>query len=147
MSRPLVVGPAVKADAEALGGILSDWIDATPWMPRIRGRDEVRAHVADLIGTGRVLVLRDGTRARGFLFEEGGHIGALYLAPGIRGRGAGKRLLDRVKADCDRLDLWTFAANTGARRFYAREGFREVERSEGDNAEGLPDIRMVWQRK
>ena len=43
------------------------------------------------------------------------------------------------------LTLWTFQANDGARRFYAREGFREVEFTDGaGNAEKLPDVRLEW---
>jgi putative acetyltransferase len=46
----------------------------------------------------------------------------------------------------DRLSLWTFQANEGARRFYAREGFAEVRMTEGDNEEGLPDVLLEWVR-
>ena len=42
------------------------------------------------------------------------------------------------------LTLWTFVANEGARRFYAREGFVEVGRTEGENEEGLPDVLLAW---
>lgn len=45
-----------------------------------------------------------------------------------------------------RLCLWTFAANVPARAFYTAMGFSETWGTEGDNAEGLPDIRMEWQR-
>jgi hypothetical protein len=40
--------------------------------------------------------------------------------------------------------LWTFVANAGARRFYAREGFVEARRTEGENEEGLPDVLLTW---
>ena len=43
------------------------------------------------------------------------------------------------------LQLWTFASNVGAQRFYERHGFEAVERTDGsDNEEGAPDIRYVW---
>jgi hypothetical protein len=35
-------------------------------------------------------------------------------------------------------------ANEGARRFYARQGFVEIGRSEGENEEGLPDVLFRW---
>lgn len=43
----------------------------------------------------------------------------------------------------DRLQLWTFEANTGARRFYERHGFSAVEQTDGDNEEGAPDVRYL----
>ena len=63
----------------------------------------------------------------------------------MTGQGIGSRLLERAKAERpDGLDLWTFQANTGARRFYERHGFVEVARTDGDNEEGEPDIRLRW---
>ena len=63
----------------------------------------------------------------------------------MTGPGLGTRLLDRAKAERpDGLDLWTFQANTGARRFYERHGFVEVARTDGDNEEGAPDVRLAW---
>ena len=50
-----------------------------------------------------------------------------------------------MKLRQDRLFLWTFVANQKARAFYRREGFREVEQTEGDNEEGLPDVRLTWE--
>ena len=147
MSGGFEIGRARAAEAEALGQILSDWISETDWMPKLHEDAEDRAHVADLIGTGGVLVLRRDGRPLGYVFEEDGHLGAFYLAPEARGRGYGKKMLDRLKAENAALDLWTFAANRDARRFYEREGFREVERTPGDNPEGLPDVRMVWRRE
>ena len=141
------IGAARAGEVAALGRILSDWIDETPWMPRLHSREEDRAFVADLIRTGGVSVARAGETPLGFLFEEGGLLGAFYLVREMRGQGIGKRLLDAVKADHGRVDLWTFEANQGAVRFYAREGFVEVERTRGDNAERLADVRMRWQRE
>ncbi len=43
------------------------------------------------------------------------------------------------------LRLWTFQANHKARKFYEREEFVELRRTNGDNEEGLPDILYGWQ--
>lgn len=138
---------AAASDVEDLSEILSDWIDETDWMPRIHTREQDRVFVADLIHAGGCRVVRSDRGPRGFVFEKDGHIGALYLASDARGQGAGKAVLDALKADYSRLDLWTFEANKAARRFYSREGFVEVEKTPGNNDEGLPDIRMVWTRE
>ena len=53
--------------------------------------------------------------------------------------------LDVAKAERpEGLTLWAFVANEGALRFYAREGFVEVARTDGDNEEGLPDVMLRW---
>jgi GNAT superfamily N-acetyltransferase len=67
------------------------------------------------------------------------------VLPDWTGRGIGARLLDLAKVlRPDRLELWTFAANIGARRFYERHGFLAVDATDGDNEEGAPDVRYEW---
>ena len=61
------------------------------------------------------------------------------------GSGLGTALVAGAKAASPGgLTLWTFAANAGARAFYARQGFVELRETAGDGEAGLPDILMVW---
>ncbi len=133
-------------DGDALGAILSDWIDETEWMPRLRTREEDRAFCLDLIAAGQVRLLRGANGIAGFLAREGDDIPALYVGAPWRGQGFGGRLLDDAKAlSRGTLSVWTFQANEGARRFYQRAGFHEIELSDGSrNDEGLPDVRLTW---
>lgn len=86
---------------------------------------------SDLVG---VMVLADGW------LEQ------LYLDPSWIGRGLGARFIEIAKRRYPHgLQLWTFASNKGAQRFYERHGFTAVERTDGDNEERAPDIRYVWQ--
>ncbi|MBM1221510.1 GNAT family N-acetyltransferase [Ponticoccus sp. SC2-23] len=135
--------PASLDDAPALGTILSDWIDETVWMPRLHSRAEDRGFVEGLIRDAEVWT--DETRS-GFVARSGEEVPALYLAPGARGRGLGAELLNAARTRRESLGLWTFQANSRAVAFYLREGFTEAHRTEGDNAEGLPDIRLIWRR-
>ena len=126
--------PATPGDAAACAAILNAWIDATPWMPRIHAPEAVARHYRErAIPEQRVLIAEGG-----FVAADGATVTALYVAADARSRGLGPRLLDAVKDGAQRL--WTFEANMGARRFYAREGFVEIARSDGDNEEGLPDL-------
>ena len=134
---------AIPCDAPALGAILSDWINETPWMPRLHSRDEDRSFVARLIDESDIWT--DAART-GFITRSGDEIPALYLAQRARGRGLGSALLDAARSGCDSLSLWTFQANTRAIAFYKREGFTEAARTDGDNDEGLPDIRLIWKK-
>ncbi len=146
-ARPRIA-PAVPRDAARLACILGDWVRETSWMPQLHDPVEDRAFLARLIRDIEVLTLRDGRSVLGFVALDGDEVQALYLASGARGQGHGKRLLDTAKERRDRLKLWTFQANEAARRFYAREGFEPVRFTNGeDNDEGLPDVRLVWQRE
>ncbi|HUG86214.1 MAG TPA: GNAT family N-acetyltransferase [Euzebya sp.] len=109
---------------------------------------ETRQHFADhVVATHTVWVVEDPTAGIvAFIAVIDGWIAHLYVDPGSTGRGHGTVLLDLAKAMADQLDLWTFQANEGAWRFYARHGFVEVDRSDGDNEEGAPDVHLRWTR-
>ena len=139
----IVVESAGPEDVPAMASILSDWIDATPWMPRLHSLAEDRGFVAGLLASHEVLVAR-ANGVVGFLARQGGEIDALYVAGAARGRGVGSALLAAALAAEPDLSLWTFQANAGALRFYAARGFVESERTDGSgNAERLPDVRLV----
>lgn len=138
-----MVRRAIPGDAPALGAILSDWIDETPWMPRLHRRDEDRGFVAGLIRAADVWTNAQRT---GFVARTDDEVTALYLAAPARGRGLGSVLLNTARAGRDALALWTFQANGAAIAFYLREGFTEADRTDGENDEGLPDVRLIWKR-
>lgn len=145
---PVALTDASPEDAAPLARILGDWLRGTGWMPVLHNRGEDIAFLRRMIASHRVRVARDADgRALGFIAVKQGDIAGFYVAEAARGRGIGKALLDAAKAEESRLALWTFQANTGAIAFYTREGFAEVERTDGaGNEERLPDVRMIWRR-
>lgn len=139
---------AVPEEAAALAAILGDWARGTEWMPDLHSAEEDFGFVQRLIASHRVRVAREPSgEPLGFIAVRHCDIAAFCVAEGARGRGIGKALLDDAKAMDARLALWTFQANLGAIAFYRREGFQEMERTDGAcNAERLPDVRMIWRR-
>jgi GNAT superfamily N-acetyltransferase len=131
----------------ACAAILNAWIDATAWMPRVHARDDVDLHYREHVYAWcEVTVGEVGGAVRGFLaLGPHGRVHSLYLDAGARGQGLGTALVGAAKtARPEGLNLWTFLANEPARRFYARQGFVEVRRTEGENEEGLPDVLLAW---
>jgi len=143
----MMLRPATPEDAPAIAAILSDWVDRTEWMPRVHSLDEDRSFGTFLIDRTVVTVAEEEARVLGFLARREGQVEALYVREGRRGRGIGRALIDRAKAECDELGLWCFQVNAAARGFYARLGFSEDARTDGaGNDEGLPDVHLVWRR-
>jgi GNAT superfamily N-acetyltransferase len=141
-----------RAKREEAAGVAAVWlrsrqasIPAIP--PPVHSDLEVHEFFATVVLPDRETWVIDDDHGEivALLVLEPGSIDQLYVHPGHTGRGLGSRLLDVAKAVYpEGLDLWTFAANTGARRFYERHGFVAVESTEGDNEEGAPDIRYHW---
>ncbi len=143
----VVVRPAREEDAAACAAIFNEWVDATPWMPRVHdAADVVRHYREHVMAVCAVTVVEVEGAVAGFVAVDGeGYVGGLYLAPDARRRGVGAALLGVAKAARpEGLMLWAFVANEGARRFYAREGFVVAGGTEGENEEGLPDVLMTW---
>ncbi len=82
----------------------------------------------------------------GFLALSSGHIDHLYLHPDWTGNGIGQRCIELAKhRRPEGIELWAFAINEGARRFYERHGFVAKYFGDGrDNEEGEPDVLYAW---
>lgn len=136
-------------DTAACAAILNEWIDATPWMPRLHTRESVQAFIAATVfGERDTFVAVRGGTVCGFLAvdpaDDGPLVTALYVAHTARREGVGSALLDAARKKYPAgLALWTFEANEPARAFYAAHGFTEVQRTAGDNEEGLPDVLLA----
>ncbi len=78
--------------------------------------------------------------------QPSGWVEHLYVDPVWIDQGIGALLLARAREERPAgLQLWTFQVNDEARRFYGREGFVEVEHTDGaGNEEGEPDVRLEW---
>ncbi|WP_368667713.1 GNAT family N-acetyltransferase [Salipiger sp. PrR002] len=148
MSAPVPTLRAARStDAGQLGAMISDAVAAHPWKPVLHSGAEDIAHAGQMIARGWVTVAEaeDG-RLQGFLAREEGYVHALFVTPQAQGSGVGRALLDAAKEAAERLELWTFVANTQARRFYERAGFAVMRRGDGSaNDEGLPDLFYVWE--
>lgn len=75
-----------------------------------------------------------------------GWIDQLYIDPSIIGGGIGSLFVERIKETLGPpIRLYTFQQNEGARRFYLRHQFRELELTDGSgNEEKTPDVLMEW---
>ena len=78
---------------------------------------------------------------------EAGHVFSLYVDPSAQGSGIGGRLLEEADrrfrvAGRREATLWVFAANTVARRFYARHGWQPDGGERVEDAYGEPEVRL-----
>ena len=120
---------------------------AVPAIPApVHGDHEVYEWFATVVIPEReTWVIEHAQRIVAVLVLEPGSIDQLYVDPKFTGKGLGSRLLDVAKqANPGGFDLWTFEANTGARRLYERHGLVAVGATDGDNEEGAPDVRYRW---
>ncbi|WP_171235330.1 GNAT family N-acetyltransferase [Ruegeria sp. HKCCA6837] len=144
----VILRPARTTDAGAIGTILHGFTLENDWMPNLHSCAETIAFCGKMIDQDWVTVAESDVGVVGFLALNETEINSLYLHMKARGQGIGRQLLDHAKSRQTRLSLYAFQANTGACKFYERNGFAEVGRSDGaDNDENLPDIRFIWRSK
>jgi GNAT superfamily N-acetyltransferase len=134
-------------DMVQCAAIVNEWIDETDWMPRLHAHEEVvRFYKTEVAAERKVFVVASGSQIVGMMAIGEDHlVTALYVKQGFRRQGVGRMLLDRAKRECrDDVRLWTFQQNQDALDFYRHEGFVVINRTDGDNEEGLPDVLMEW---
>jgi GNAT superfamily N-acetyltransferase len=151
--RALIVRPATAVDARAIAEV-----HVASWRAAYRGI--VDGHLLDRldveqraerwrawIGTATIFVAEEHGRLTGFVFttRDSNEIGALYVAPDRFREGIGSRLLQAAHdaiaaAGYTTATLWVFAANTGARAFYAAHGYAP-DGATGEQL-GLPTVHL-----
>ncbi|WP_335987157.1 GNAT family N-acetyltransferase [Glycomyces sp. MUSA5-2] len=135
-------------DVDAVARIFWAARSGMPYLPALYTREQTDWWVREvMVPQSEVLVAEHRGVPVGFAALDGDLLAHLYIEPGSQGRGIGEALLERAKRRRRSLDLRVFAANTGARAFYARHGFSEVGADDGSgNEEGLPDLLLRWRR-
>lgn len=85
-------------------------------------------------------------RCWGLMVLDADWVEQLYTDPAWTGCGLGTRFVELAKQRRPGgLQLWTFASNVRAQRFYERHGFTVEEHTDGSgNEEKAPDLRYVW---
>jgi putative acetyltransferase len=140
---------AGPADADAIAAVFSPSIRLLTFLPALHTVAEDRWFIENVVlGDCEVTVAEGESGISGFLASRNHEVRLLYVHPDHLGSGIGTQLLDAAKASGGAsLELWCFAANVRARRFYERHGFRPVRFTDGaSNEEKLPDVRYRWER-
>jgi GNAT superfamily N-acetyltransferase len=140
-----VIRRATLDDAPAISGLFARARDEMSYLPRIP--DDVRPRLGALfLARAEIWVAEKQGQVVGFAGVSDDELTHLYTDPPAQNRGFGTALLDHAKSlRPERLELWVFQKNEGARRFYERHGFRLVRLTEGEgNMERGPDALYEW---
>ncbi len=139
----------VTTDADGVATLLRTVREQNPGSipPGVHSLASMRAWVRDIVLVQNDVWVADRTgELLGVLvLRRPDWLEHLYIDAAATGAGLGSRLVDLAKSELGgRVQLWTFASNLGAQRFYERHGFVAVQRTDGDNEEGRPDIRYLY---
>jgi GNAT superfamily N-acetyltransferase len=152
LRRSIDIRPATAADAAIIAAIyLTARRRFLPYAPIVHPDADVRQWIASVMipaGGVYVAVVADTVVGMLALSDDGAvrWIDQLYLHPDAVNQGIGTALLQHaLTLLTPPVHLYTFQANTGARRFYERFGFRPIAYGDGSaNEEGCPDVLYAW---
>ncbi len=146
---------AADADASEISAVyLAAWKEFFTFTKSAHSDENVRKWIADYLIShtethvallnNSVIGMMSLTRA-----ETAGWIDQLYIHPRAVGLGIGSQFMERAKTMLGSpIRLYTFQANTGARRFYERHGFTAIAFNDGsNNEEKCPDVLYEWRIK
>jgi GNAT superfamily N-acetyltransferase len=139
---------AIAADADRIAQILIDVRSVfMAYAPLTHSDAEVRSWVTSyLLPAGETVVAQWDGMVVGVMTTEQdvscSWITQMAVDPPCVGIGIGSLLLQHAFRKCRLpIRLFTFQANSGARRFYERHGFRPILLSDGQaNEERCPDV-------
>ena len=136
---------ATSDDASAISELFARARDEMIYLPRISDADRPQLGGRFLERAELWVAVEEG-RVVGFAGVSGSELTHLYVDPSAQNGGIGSALLDHMKNLCpERLELWVFQQNEGARRFYERHGFQLVRLTDGaGNMEQEPDALYEW---
>jgi GNAT superfamily N-acetyltransferase len=136
------------SDAAAIAALhLAARRDAMPYLPALRGDEDVRAWMRDtLLPKAEVWVAEIDGRPVGYLGLVHDLLDHLYVGPEHQRQGVGGLLLAKAKAlRPGGLRLYAFQRNRHARAFYEARGFTPLSFSDGaGNEEREPDVLYGW---
>jgi GNAT superfamily N-acetyltransferase len=131
-----MIRPATRDDAPAISDVFVRARGEMAYLPRIPEDDR------PLLGgwfleRAELWVAEEDGRVVGFAGVSGDELTHLYVDPPAQYCRVGTALLEQVKRHRpERLELWVFQKNEGARRFYERHGFRLVRTTNGAENRG-----------
>ena len=143
-----VLRPGSQRDTSDIGDVfLAARQQSLAFLPGLDTDDEtrIRTWIRDtVLPTSVVWVAEVDGRVVGFFSLDGEKLEHLYVHPRWHDQGIGTALLLKARALAPlRLELYTFARNEGARRFYERHGFRAIAFGQ-NNMENEPDVLYEW---
>ncbi|MBI2738297.1 MAG: GNAT family N-acetyltransferase [Rhodospirillales bacterium] len=136
-------------DAAAIARVLSPSYRLLSFLPMLHTEEEDLWFIENVILKESVVTVAEADAGIvAFLAQEGEEVRMLFTHPDFIGAGAGSLLIEVAKrSGVAALELWCFQANTHARRFYERHGFKAIRFTDGhDNEEKAPDVRYRWAR-
>jgi ribosomal protein S18 acetylase RimI-like enzyme len=145
---PVELKSATASDSARIAQLLIDARTAfMPYAPSAHTDEEVRSWVAtSMVRSGDVILALASGATVGVMATKQecncSWITQMTVDPAHVGRRIGSSLLAHALLILRRpILLYTFQANTGARRFYERHGFRAIQFTDGrTNEERCPDV-------
>lgn len=105
----------------------------------------MRSIVKEMLPMANIYVIKYDNSIVGFIGINQQHIEGIFIDQEYQSYGYGKQLLDFVKEINKELTLSVYEKNRRAYKFYAREGFTEIDRSVDGNNDEL-EINMIWRK-
>ena len=143
----MILRRASTADAEACARIQREANRVSlPFLPAPPDLDDaVTFFETKLLVENEAWLAEEEGVAVGYVAFHPGWLEHLYVLPGYQARGIGPQLLAKALEDGAPRTLWTFQANSRARRFYEARGWKLVELTDGaGNMEKTPDALYAW---
>lgn len=115
-----------------------DFIPASYWQGHV---EEVKR----LLPEADVFVYETNGNIQGFIGLSENYIAGIFIDSNCQSQGIGRSLLEHAKKIRSELFLHVYKRNTGAVKFYEREGFIKVKEQTSEDT-GEAEFAMEWKK-
>lgn len=102
--------------------------------------------VKDILPKAEVYVFEEKNNIKAFIGMDSGYIAGIFVDNKFRSKGIGKKLLQKCKANYDKLTLSVYKKNKKAVDFYLREGFL-IESNQPDPNTNEIEYKMIYNKQ
>ncbi len=138
-----------KMSREDIGKLVELWyeasLDAHDFIDKEYWEKAQEDMAKKYIPQSDTFVIEEDNEVQAFISMIDNYLAAIFVDKKFQRQGYGKKLLDYVKEQKDRIELKVFKKNSRACQFYLRNGFtikQELDSESLDEKEYL----MVWER-
>lgn len=136
----------LKMNSDQLEDVLTIWLDTNQdahyFIPNNHWQQQLPA-VREAMKTAEIYVYQHHGEIVGFIGLVDTYLAGLFVAKSAQRHGIGHALINKAKTIAPLLTLAVYAKNQQAFRFYSKEGFAVIGKSQ-DSATGEYEYQMEW---
>ncbi len=134
-------------ESSDMDDVLNIWLEASIGAHGFVGKEFWESRVDDMreiyIPDSETYIFSENGTIKGFFSLQADSLAAMFVSPGVQGKGIGQQLMNKAKLLRKKMSLTVYRENEKSIRFYRKCGFEAVK-ERTDNHTGHIEVLMEY---